>query len=262
VTLLATGLLVASGAVSPYLALPLVWLACGSGAWLGFTWARRLGRHGLEGVAGRIGAEGALRRAGDRLGNAGPRTIGVSRSIPGLRVYTSLVAGAVGVRDRTFLAGAIPAMMAWATLWTLLGATVGIPAEHLFGDVQKLALRAAVLLAVGILGFVAARRIPPSARAEQLAAGMAPRPGRIVLAIAIDLGIVGSLVAGSGAVARTFLAATTRFSWAEVTAIVALVGLAYLVAARRSAGATAGESMLSVSYVRRVRREPDATAAG
>ena len=248
-------MLVASGAVSLAIALPLVWIACGTGAWLGFSWSRRLGRPGLTALAGRVGAQAPLRRASDRLSTAGPLTIGVSRSIPGLRVYTTLVAGASGVRQRNFLAGALPAMAAWATLWMLLGATVGIPASHLFSDVTRLALRAAVLLAIAALGVVAARRIPPAPDADEpAAAAFAPRPGRIALAAAIDLGIVATLVAGLGAAARTLFGATTDLGWIELAVIFLLVGVGYLGVARRAVGATAGESLLTVSYVRRARR--------
>jgi membrane-associated protein len=256
VSLVATGLLVASGAVSLVIALPLVWIACGTGAWLGFSWSRRLGRPGLTALAARIGAQAPLRRASDRLSTAGPLTIGVSRSIPGLRIYTTLVAGASGVRPRSFLAGALPAMAAWATLWLLLGATVGIPASHVFSDVSRLALRAAVLLAIGTLGVVAARRIPPVPADDEPAAAFAPRPGRIVLAVAIDLGIVATLVAGLGAAARTLLGATTDLGWIELAVIFLLVGVGYLGAARRAVGATAGESLLTVSYVRHAGRPP------
>jgi hypothetical protein len=144
-------------------------------------------------------------------------------------------------------------MAAWASLWLLLGATLGIPATHLLSDVQRLALRAAVLLAIGALGFLAARRIPPAEQASVFAAAAPPRRGRIVLAGVIDLGIVATLVTGLGAAARTLLGATTDLGWIELAVVFLLVGLGYLAATRRAAGATAGESLLAVSYVRRVR---------
>jgi len=85
-------------------------------------------------------------------------------------------------------------------------------------------------------------------------AAFAPRPGRIALAAAIDLGIVATLVAGLGAAARTLFGATTDLGWIELAVIFLLVGVGYLGVARRAVGATAGESLLTVSYVRRARR--------
>jgi hypothetical protein len=156
------------------------------------------------------------------------------------------------VPERTFLLGALPAMALWATLWVLLGATVGIPATHVFSDVTRLALRAGVLLAIALLGFIAARRIPPAAHRSDAVAALAPRRGRIVLAIVIDLGIIATLVTGLGAAARSLFGATTDLGWIEVAVIFLVVGVGYLAATRRAAGATAGESLLAVSYVRRV----------
>lgn len=250
VSLVAAGLLVASGAVSLLVALPLVWVCCGAGAWLGFGWTRRLGKPGLEALFARLGAEAPLRRASERLRGAGPLTIGVSRSIPGLRIYTTLVAGAAGVAQRTFLMGALPAMVAWATLWLLLGATVGIPATHVFTDVARLALRAGVLLAIAALGVTAARHIPPATRAERVAASVAPRRWRVALAAAVDLGIVATLVTGVGAAARTLFGATENLGWIELAVFTTLVGVGYLAVARRATGVTAGESLLAVAYRR------------
>ena len=53
-------------------------------------------------VADRVRARGALDRASARLSTATPLHITVARLIPGLRITTSLVAGAAGVAPGTF----------------------------------------------------------------------------------------------------------------------------------------------------------------
>jgi membrane protein DedA with SNARE-associated domain len=73
-----------------------------------------------------------LRRFQDRLdqaqasiaANAG-KTIVVGRFVTGAAVFVPFVAGASGVRARTFLTYAIPTMIVWATGLTLLGFFVG-----------------------------------------------------------------------------------------------------------------------------------------
>lgn len=249
VVLIAGGLLVAGGGLPLWVWLPLAWVALAGGALLGFVWARALGQAGLRSIAERLRAGETLDRVGRRLRASGGGGIALSRLFPGLRVYTTLVAGAIGVDMRTFASGAMPAMIGWATGFTLLGAVVGIPAEHYFSEAERLSLRGAVLVVAAVGAFFAARRVPDGGRGMALA--RAPAPGRIALAVIVDLAIVGSLVLGLGAAARTGLGATTRFGWLELVGIALGLGLAYLVVNRRRSGATAGEALLDITYVRR-----------
>ena len=96
-TLIAAGLLIAAGAINPFIFLPLAVVACTAGALLGYSWASLIGTSGLRSVADRLHQQKAFDRVETRLRDASARDIAVSRLIPGLRIYTTLVAGAVGV---------------------------------------------------------------------------------------------------------------------------------------------------------------------
>ena len=134
----------------------------------------------------------------NRLRAAGPVGIGVSRILPGLRVYTTLVAGATGVRRRTFVLGMVPAAVAWVIGFTLLGVGVGLPAEHILERVNQAAVRGAVHLVVGVAAFLGLRYAPGPTMGGSSASG----PWRLPAALAIDAGIVGSVAAGLSALLR------------------------------------------------------------
>jgi membrane-associated protein len=111
------------------LALPGV-IACGAsfgilGATAGYVLGRRYGDSILRRVP-------ILRRFEDRLeqaqasvaANAG-KTIVVGRFVTGAAVFVPFVAGASGVRARTFFVYAIPTMLVWTSALALLGYFVG-----------------------------------------------------------------------------------------------------------------------------------------
>ncbi|TMC50959.1 MAG: DedA family protein [Chloroflexi bacterium] len=248
--LIAAGLLIASGSLTWWLFVPLAWVACGGGAAIGYEWARALGAPGLEALAERLGAGRSLRRVEDRLRAAGPMGIAVSRLIPGLRIYTTLAAGAVRVDRRQFLLGALPAMAVWVVIFTVLGAVVGIPAEHFFTNIEKLALRGALLIVAGVGAWVAVRRVPPISREDHI---LLDTPGvwRFAMAVAIDLVIVACIVVGLGALARGIAGVGEGAGWVEVLAVLATVAVFYVVITRRGVGATAGERLLNLTYRRR-----------
>jgi hypothetical protein len=93
---------------------------------------------------------------------------------------------------------------------------------------------------------MAIRRIPASDRAAALL--NAPTWERVVLALAIDFGIVSTLVAGLDRITRSIVQ-TTRFAGLSGLAIlVALTVITYVTVTRRGAGSTAGEGIFDVSY--------------
>ncbi|MGC1908773.1 MAG: VTT domain-containing protein, partial [Candidatus Dormiibacterota bacterium] len=97
-TLLAGGLLIAAGGLDPWVFFPVAYAACVAGATVGYSWARVVGERGMTGLAVRFHKARALERVAARVRAARPLGIGASRLIPGLRIYTTLVAGAFGVR--------------------------------------------------------------------------------------------------------------------------------------------------------------------
>src|SRR5919201_3121248 len=115
--LIAGGILVGTGAVDPWLFVPLAIVACLGGAFAGFSWARLVGENGLQAAAERLGQGRRLARLSDRLGQAGPLRIALFRLTPGFKVYTSLVAGAVRVACPPFLIGGGPRFSLWVALF-------------------------------------------------------------------------------------------------------------------------------------------------
>jgi membrane-associated protein len=79
--------------------------------------------------------------------NAG-KTIVVGRFVTGAAVFVPFVAGASGVRPRTFFSYAVPAMLVWATGLTLLGYFVGSNLETIDRILSRIGLAG---LGLGVL---------------------------------------------------------------------------------------------------------------
>ena len=241
--LIAAGLLAASGVAPVWVILPLAYLAVTCGALTAYTWAHWIGPERLRALAARLRAGAPYDRAAIRLRAATPLQIAASRLLPGLRVYTSLVAGAVGLDRRRFMTGLLPASALWVVAFMGLGFFVGAPVERLLGRLQAYGVRALVVAAVVAVWVVAARRLP-AVKTDPVPA----RPGwwRLAAALLLDSAAVSS-VAG----ALSLLAGLVRGDSAElrfVAAIFAFLGVLYLVVARQTVGYTLGEVMLDVRY--------------
>jgi membrane-associated protein len=252
VVLMAGGLLIAAGGLDPVVFVPLAIAAALAGSMVGYSWARLVGEHGLATLARRLRQAENLARVSGRIRAAGPRAIAVSRLIPGLRIYTTLVAGAAGVDRRTFLLGVTPATVGWVLVFVVLGAAVGLPVEHFLGEVQKLAVQGGILLAMGLGGFVAIRRVPPGDRAALV---RVPDTVRVILALAVDLGLVASLLTGVVAVVRRLVGAGVIAGWADALVVATGIAIFYLIITRRGTGATAGEALLRTTYIARHHRD-------
>jgi membrane-associated protein len=242
--LIGAGLLVAGGAVPVWLMAPLAYLAVICGVLTAYAWAHRIGPKRVHALAARLHAGGPYDRAAVRLRKASPLQVAASRLLPGLRVYTSLVAGAVGLNLTRFMTGVLPASALWVVTFMGLGLFVGAPVERLLGRFEAYGLRAAVVVAVVLVWIVAARWMPaakPSTAAD-------PGRGRWRLAVAFGLDLVAvSFAAGA-------LSLFTRFAGGDsdapafVAAMFAILGVLYLVVARQTVGYTLGEAVLDVRY--------------
>jgi DNA-binding transcriptional ArsR family regulator/uncharacterized membrane protein len=168
----------------------------------------------------------------------------VSRLIPGLRIYTTLVAGALRVRRSTFLLGMVPATVAWMAVYVALGVLVGVPIEHFLTEVQRLAVQGAILLAMGVGCYFVIRRTPASSGAGLV---RVPRPVRVVIAAALDIGVVASVTTGLLALGR-LVGFGLQAGWVDLVVALLVVAGFYVVIARRSGGATVGEALLQTSY--------------
>jgi len=247
VLLITAGLLIANGSLSPWVFLPAACVAVLGGALTAYTWTRALGSARLATLAERLGATRALERASARLRSAGPVGIAVCRLLPGLRVYSTMVAGAVGVEPRVFLAGVIPSIVLWVTGFTLLGILVGVPAERVLSHVQRLMFEGAVVAAIGAVAYLGLRHIPPIERHTN-ALLRAPRLWRLALSLTIDIAIVASVVSGVDEILRDVVGLGDPDGLIDIAFVFAAIALSYIAATRRGAGATAGEGLLNITY--------------
>lgn len=242
--LIGAGLLVASGAVPIWLMTPLAYLAVICGVLSGYTWAHWIGPKRVHALATRLHAGGPYDRAAARLRAASPLQIAASRLLPGLRVYTSLVAGAVGLNLVRFMTGVLPASALWVVTFMGLGLFVGAPVERLLGPFEAYGLRAVVVAVVVVVWVVAARWLP--AAKPDTAAG--PHSGRWRLAAAFGLDLLAVTCVAGALSLITGLARGDSHEEAFVAATFAILGVLYLVVARETVGYTLGEALLDVRY--------------
>jgi membrane protein DedA with SNARE-associated domain len=252
-TLIAAGLLIAAGGLDPWLFVPLAVASCLAGSLTGYSWARLVGEHGLRAAAARLHQTKRLDRVTVRLKTAGPLRIGFSRLLPGLRVYTTLVAGAGGVDRSTFLIGVGPATVVWVAIFLVVGVVAGVPAERFLGQVQGLLLQGGVLIVLGAGAYLGIRRVPE----HSLVALAGLSPGlRALLAAGVDVAMIGTVVAGVLAIVRPLTSLGATAGWLDILVVVIVIAGFYSVATRAGRRATPGERLLDASYL--TQRAPDA----
>jgi membrane-associated protein len=252
-TLIAAGVLIATGGLDPWLFVPLAMASCLAGSLTGYSWARLVGEHGLRTLAGRLRQTKRLARVMTRLQEAGPREIAISRLVPGLRVYTTLVAGAVGVDRGTFLIGVGPTTVVWVSFFLVVGVVAGAPAERVLGELEGLLLQGGILILLGVGSYVAVRRVP-----EHSIAGLARMSTsvRALLAAGVDMAMIAAVVAGVLAIVRPLTSVGATAGWLDIVVVVMVIAGFYSVATRAGRRATAGERLLDASYL--TQRAPDA----
>lgn len=248
VLLLLTGVLIASGAFPLWVIAPAAFLTMVLGMIAGYGWARTVGQSGLQTLAERLKATEVYDRAQARLKSASSWTIAVSRMIPGIRPYATLVSGAAEVDVRTFLVGALPALLLWEIVWILVGMLIGLPVAHFLGRFEKLALRGVMLIVLGAVVWFAVR--DASDRRGGMAR-VAPRL-RASLALAFDTGMVISVVAGLFAIGDRVIQVTVS-GWVELL-VAAFVLILLLVLGRTIQ--TPGETLFDTHYWHRSTATP------
>jgi membrane protein DedA with SNARE-associated domain len=242
--LIGAGLLVASGAVPVWVMAPLAYVAVIGGVLTGYAWAHRIGPKRVHALAVRLHAGGPYDRAAARLRAATPIQVALSRLLPGLRVYTSLVAGAVGLKVGQLMIGVLPASALWVAAFLGLGLFVGAPIEPVLGRFETYGLRAAVVALVVVVWVVAARRMP----ADKRAAAAERRRSRWRLAGAVGLDLIAiSIVVGALSL-FTIIARGDSDELDFMAAIFALLSILYLLVARQTVGHTLGEALIDVTY--------------
>lgn len=245
VLLLLSGLLMATGVLEPFVFVPLALLAMTAGMLTGFAWAQKLGGRRLRDLAGRIDAEDGYEKAVRRVRSASVAGLALWRVVPGVRVYATLAAGASRMELRRFLLGAMPALVVWLGALVTVGDLAGRPAEAVISRVDNIILTGALLIVLGCGSFLVVRRVPRARIDEDHMSGV-PRSPRVVLALAVDLGIVAATIAGVDSVAGHFFAPLRELNGVAVLSVVIVV--AYLAVARHGAGATLGEGLFAVDH--------------
>lgn len=253
-TLIAAGLLTATGGLDPWLFLPFAIASCLAGSLTGYSWARLVGEHGLRTVAAKLHQTKRLDRVSKRLEQVGPREIAISRLVPGLRVYTTLVAGAAGVDRQTFLIGVTPATVLWVVVFLVVGVVAGVPAERFLGELEGLVLQGGILIIVGLGSYVAIRRVPGPGVA---ALTRLPSNLRALLAAGVDMAMIGAVVAGVLAVVRPLTPVGAFAGWLDILVVAVVIAGFYSVATRAGQRATAGERLFDASYL--TQSAPEAT---
>jgi hypothetical protein len=129
-------------------------------------------------------------------------------------------------------------------VYVALGVLVGVPIEHFFTAVQKLAVQGVILVVMGAGCYFVIRKTPASSGAGLV---RVPRPVRVVIAAALDIGVVASVSTGLVALGR-LLGFGIQAGWVDAVVALLVVAVFYVVIARRSGGATVGEALLQTSY--------------
>ncbi|HSP08793.1 MAG TPA: VTT domain-containing protein [Candidatus Dormibacteraeota bacterium] len=253
-TLIAAGLLIATGGLDPWLFVPLAMASCLAGSLTGYSWARLVGERGLRAAAAKLHQTKRLDKVTARLRQAGPREIAISRLIPGLRVYTTLAAGAVAVDRRTFLIGITPVTVLWVAVLLVVGVVAGVPAERFLGQLEALVLQGGILIVLGVGSYIAIRRVPEN---SITALARLPSNLRALLAASVDMALIGAVVAGALAIVRPLTSVGETAGWLDFVVVAIVIAIFYSVATRAGRHATAGETLLDASYL--TQRAPEAS---
>ena len=149
------GAVAGQGTIELGVLLPLVWLAAALGDLVSFTLGRRLGRPFLARHGRRLGMTPArLDRVDAFFDRHGAKTILIGRFIGFVRAVAPFVAGASGMRLRSFLPWSLLGTAVWATTFTL----VGFAFQHSFSAAADTVTRSLLILAAAAIVFLIWRR--------------------------------------------------------------------------------------------------------
>jgi energy-coupling factor transport system substrate-specific component len=151
------GIAIAGGRVNAVLMVMAAFAATTVGAVLGREISALVGWDRLMTVAGWVRARKPLERASELLTRSGWRAVFTARLIPGLRIYTTQVAGVSRMPRLTFYAGLIPATALYIAAFVGLGAAFGHPILDLIRVAEHQVLVLVLLLLVGIALFLLGR---------------------------------------------------------------------------------------------------------
>jgi membrane-associated protein len=247
VLLFAGGVMISHGHLNPVLFCAGATVSMAGGAMIAYEWSARLGPGALSRVARWLHMERHLARATARLARSSALTVLVCRLAPGLRIYTSIVGGALGIRRREFITGMTISVVVWVAGFTGAGALTGTSVDRVSTDVD-VTVFSVLLLAVMLGAAVMAARI-----LRGRLAGASPRRvsrGWASLGVVIDLTVITVSGVISEAFADSLQGGTTLQAWAGALALGSFTA-AYLAAAVFSSGGTLGSRTAAALAARR-----------
>ena len=145
------GIAVAAGQVSVLEAVAVTFVAVVAGAITGHALFSLIGQERLLRLARMFRLESPVQRVSDILQRGGWRAVFTARLIPGLRVHTTEVAGVIGVKRSTFIAGLLPAAAVYDGAFVGLGAAFGNPILAVIHSVERQVLPVGVAIALLVL---------------------------------------------------------------------------------------------------------------
>lgn len=165
------GIAIAGGRVNAAALVGCLLLAIVVGGVIGREIFAALGWQRLMRVAEPLHARGPLERVRELLRRGGWRAVFTARLLPGLRVYTTQVAGVSGMPRLTYLSGLVPATIVYIAAFVGLGAAVGRPILALIHEAEHQVLLAGALLVATIATVLLTRAPVRRALASLYAAG-------------------------------------------------------------------------------------------
>jgi membrane protein DedA with SNARE-associated domain len=151
------GVVAAEGGVDLVPMLLIVWLSAAAGDFASFMLGRRLGRRFLVAHGPRLGVTAPrLARVDDFFARHGAKAILVGRFVGIIRAVAPFLAGASGMKLRSFLPWSLLGTAAWGATFTLVGYVFHESFSSAADMVTHLALAGAVLAGV-VLAFRAHR---------------------------------------------------------------------------------------------------------
>jgi energy-coupling factor transport system substrate-specific component len=196
------GIAVAGGRVNPVALVIAVAVSITVGAIIGREAAQLLGWDRLMRVAEPLRARGPLERAAGLLQRGGWRAVFTARLIPGLRVYTTQVAGVSRIPLRAFLAGLLPANAVYIAGFLGLGAAFGRPILALIQLAERqLLIALLVLVALVVLFFLTRAPLRRTLASLQAAGWTGPlrfslgSAGAVIILASLGLNFAGRAIA-------------------------------------------------------------------
>ena len=215
-TVIVGGVIAGQGTISVIPLLGIVWLSCVLGDTASFFVGRRLGRQFLERHGPKVKITSKrLAQVDEYFAKHGGKTILIGRFIGIIRAIAPFIAGASGLRYRSFLPYSVIGTGLWGSFYTLLGYLFYQSFDKVAGIAGKATFVFAALVLTGVAIVTAYRRLRVPENREKLMAWF-DRQGRRPLLRPLAA-VIRPLWRRVITPAYTVLAPRLRFLWHRLT---------------------------------------------